>query len=262
MALTARSFAPVSFLGRIRPWFEARIWKKSIIAASSHLWIRRRELGLYRSHSSNEMITQVAIIDKFDFLSAFLVVVQRNNYSSVIFCHFFYYLSVVLRFPYDTNCHASNWKNIYVKSHYLLGSHIEVELHFRRFCFSDDSIIIGCLGTHTKYLTDLVCGDIRVIKKKTSSLFVGRRKQSSGINNARKHSTRDRGRFEIRSPVIISSRLPFLGVCVLMGLSRNHRYGITYNWGYCLRIRTLTIVACSHKLIFSSRNSSMRVFSL
>ena len=129
---------------------------------------------------------------------------------------------------------------LYTKSHYL-GHYISKQNFtlLQVSVFPINSTIIACLSTHAKYSIDLLLyEDIRVIKK-TSLLFV-KRKQSSGINNAHKHSTGDRERFEKPSPVIISSRLPLFGFCVLMDLSRNHRCGITDNLEYCSRIHTIT----------------------
>lgn len=161
-----------------------------------------------------------------------------------IFCFIFCTLSVWCELL------CNSWKNIYEIS--LFGTlHIEIEFHFYRFCFPDK--------LHHYSLSQYACEIFNRSsclrrytrdRKKTSLLFV-KRKQSSGINNARKHSTGDRERFEKPSPVIISSRLPLFDFCVLMGLSRNHRCGITDNLEYCSRIRTVTIITYSHKLLES-----------
>lgn len=84
-----------------------------------------------------------------------------------------------------------------------------------------------------------------------------RHRQCSQVLGGRLRALRD-----IPSPVIISSRLPLFGFYVPMGFSRNHRCGIGDNSGSeCLRIRTITIVTYSRKLIFSFRNSPACVFS-
>lgn len=141
MVLTARSFALVSFLARIRPWFETRIWKKSIIAASSHLRIRRRELGLYRSRSWNKMITQGRIIDKFDlylstFPSQYKVTITFTSYFVIFYC-----LSIAC-FLYDANCYANSWKNIYMKSYYLWGCISKQNSTFVGFVFFYDAVTL------------------------------------------------------------------------------------------------------------------------
>lgn len=94
------------------------------------------------------------------------------------------------------------WRKLFCKQmkehlseNLLFVEQLEIELNFCGFCVSD-AIVIICLSTHMRYSTDLVCENIRVIEKYISLPFV-KQKQSSDIDNARKYSAEDRGRFEI-----------------------------------------------------------------
>jgi len=69
----------------------------------------------------------------------------------------------------------------------FVSFHIEIELYFCRFCFPDDSIIIACLRTHIRSCLRGYMRDRKIL------VAFRQTKQSSGINNARKHSTEIEG---------------------------------------------------------------------